>query len=353
MRVASARLQPYLVPLVRPWVAASATLAERRGMLVGVGLGDGVTGWGDCAPLPSSGESGHDRVLAALDSALKALPGRTVREALAGLDAIPEPEARWALETALLDAKARRLGLPLYRLLGGADDGAGAVAINGALGVLDEGCADRAEALLARGFSVGKVKLGVLGPEAEITALHVLAQRTNGRLRLRLDANRAWSEAEAVRVLDAIAGLSIDGVEEPLAAPSVGALARLQARYRFAIAVDESLPALGADALLGSPSVRRLVVKPARLGGIAATLALAARARAAGVEMVLTSVVDSAIGVTAVAHLARALPCPACHGLGTLEWLAADVAPPPSILGGALVLPDGPGLGLSPFGDAP
>ena len=353
MRVAAIRLRPYLLPLVRPWVAASATLSERRGMLVGIGLGCGVTGWGDCAPLPSSGADGHDRAFAGLAEAAGSLAGRSVDDALAALAALPCPEVRWALETALLDAKARRLGVPLFRLLGGGDGGLDAVAVNGALGTLDQGCAARAEALLARGFGVGKIKLGVFAMDAEIAGLRTLARRTGGRLRLRLDANRAWSEAEAVTLLDALDGLPVDGIEEPLAAPDIGALARLQARYGFAVAVDESLPALGAGALLRGPAVRRLVVKPARLGGMAATLRLAAMARAAGVELVLTSVVDSAIGVAATAHLARALPCPAVHGLGTLDWLAADVAPPPLTAEGALILPGGPGLGLTPDGETP
>ena len=82
--------------------------------------------------------------------------------------------------------------------------------------------------------------------------------------------------------LDAISDLPIDGVEEPLATPTVEALGRLQRGLAFPIAVDESLPALGADALLAAGAVRRLVVKPARLGGIAVTLRLAEKARAAG-----------------------------------------------------------------------
>lgn len=350
MRIAFARRHPYALPLVRPWVAASAILRVRSGMLVELGFGDGLAGWGDCAPLPSSGEDGHARTFAALATTLGDLPGREAGAALATLGAIPCPEVRWAVETALLDAQARRAGLPLVRHL--RCDAPDVVPINVALGALDSDTAARAEAALAQGFTVAKIKLGVAGIAAEIAGLRALAHSTAGRLRLRLDANRAWSETEAVTVLDAIADLPVDGVEEPLAAPTVGDLARLQARYDFALAVDESLPALGAASLLAGPAVRRLVVKPARLGGLAATLRLAAAARAAGVDMVLTSVVESAVGVTATAHLAAALPCRAVHGLGTLGWLAADVAPPPLSNGGALILPGGPGLGMVPFGKA-
>ena len=62
----------------------------------------------------------------------------------------------------------------------------------------------------------------------------------------------------------------------------------------------------------------------------------------------MTSVVDSAIGVTAAAHLAAALPAGPAHGLATLEWLAEDVATPPSIVAGKLQLAPGAGLGVIP-----
>lgn len=222
--------------------------------------------------------------------------------------------------------------------------------INAALGPLDAGCADRAEAAAERGFAVGKIKVGVGTPDDERRALADVIERTRGRLRVRLDANRAWPEEDARRFLESLVGQPIDGVEEPLDDPTPAALARLQTDLPFPLAADESLPVLGVDALLDVGAVRRLVVKPARLGGIRATLVLAEKARAAGVELVLTSVVDSAVGVTAAAHLAAALPVDAIHGLGTLDWLARDVAPAPVIVDGALCLPAGCGLGLAPKG---
>ncbi|WP_299440319.1 enolase C-terminal domain-like protein [uncultured Rhodospira sp.] len=369
MRIAGATVHPYALPLVRPWVASRATLTERRGRLLAVVADDGLVGWGDCAPLPSSGEAGHARVFQALDAAARTLPGRDTAEVPD--DDLPEvPEVRWAIETALLDLEARRAGLPLWRFLRASvtvmagSEGTGArndaprtispvrVAVNAALGPLDPGCADRAEAAAERGFAVGKIKVGVGRIDDERRALAAVVDRTRGRLSLRLDANRAWPEADARRVLDSLIGRPIDGVEEPLADPTPAALARLQQDLPFPLAADESLPVLGLDALLQARAVRRLVVKPARLGGIRATLALATKARAAGVEVVLTSVVDSAIGVTAAAHLAAALPTENTHGLGTLDWLARDVAPVPVIVDGALCLPAGPGLGLVPLGEA-
>ncbi len=319
------RLYPYVLPLVRPWTDAGLTLTERRGVLVRLGT-DGVEGWGDCAPLPGRTED--------LATALRSLKASG-----------HGPAARCALETARLDLAARRAGIPLARLL--AADASDSVAVNAALGGLDDGCVARARAAAAAGFAVAKVKVGLADPGVEIAYLRALAAAVP--LRLRLDANRAWDETTARSFLGALAGLPIEAVEEPLADPNAAALGWLQAPLPFPLAVDESLATLGLDSVLAC-GIRRLVLKPVELGGPAAALAVARRARAAGLEVVVTSALDSAVGVVAAAHLAAALgdDGPA-HGLATLDWLAFDTAPRPRLSGGRLFLPAGAGLGLVPF----
>lgn len=326
---------PYRLPLKRPWVAAATTLTERRGALLRLSDEDGLEGWGDCAPLPSGGNA--EAVLAALEAFCR-------RPASAESCDLP-PEARWAVETAQADLAAQRAGLPLWRHLGGMH---GEVAVNAALGPLDDTCAARAQAALEQGHAIGKIKVGLDDVDAELARLAALVDATAGKLRLRLDANRAWNGGDAARFLAAIAGLPIDAVEEPLAQPDPAALARLQRDLPYALAIDESLPQFGADTLIEARAVRRFVLKPARLGGIAATQAVATKAQAAGIEVVLTSVVDSAVGVAAAAHLAAALAPTLAHGLGTSTWLAQDVATPLPIIAGKMRLPDASGLGLRP-----
>ncbi len=145
-------LRPYALPLKQAWRAASATLVERRGMLIGV-FAEGLAGWGDCAPLPSSGELGHARAFAVLEQAAGALRGMTLDVALDGLAGIENAQARWAVETALLDLSARQRGLPLHR-------GAGREACaarrcqRSRRARLTTRCAERVAAALADGFSV-------------------------------------------------------------------------------------------------------------------------------------------------------------------------------------------------------
>jgi O-succinylbenzoate synthase len=208
----------------------------------------------------------------------------------------------------------------------------------------------RRAAALAQGYTIGKIKVGMAGVDVELARLRVLVDATAGRLRLRLDANRAWPDAVAQRFLAAIADLPIDAVEEPLAAPTLATLAALQAGLPYAIAVDESLPQLGADALVAARAVRRFVLKPARIGGFAATQAIARQAAAAGIEVVLTSVIDSAVGVRATASGCRCGTGAETRigaRTGTGAWLAADVAATPLIVAGDMILPEVPGLGCA------
>jgi o-succinylbenzoate synthase len=341
------RLRPYALPLKSDWRAATATLSLRRGLLIGV-EGGGEIGWGDCAPLPSSGAEGHERAFAQLRAAAHDLRHASFEAARARLNDIESPEARWALDTALFDQSMRRRGLALRRAL--SRQPLDLLPVNAALGPLDASCADRAELAVAQGFVFAKIKVGLAPVAKEAARLAEVSARVGGRLRLRLDANRAWSEPDAIRFLDAVADLPIDGVEEPLAEPSVERLRWLQKRTPFALAIDESLFELGPERVFDLRAARRLVLKPARIGGFGASLRLAERAAAAGMEVVITSVVESAIGVAAAAQLAAALGAGIAHGLATGPWLAEDVAPPLVLSEGFLRLPECPGLGVAPFG---
>ncbi len=92
--------------------------------------------------------------------------------------------------------------------------------------------------------------------------------------------------------------------------------------------------------------MRRLVLKPAALGGLRRTLALARRLQAGGIEVVITSLIESAAGLWPTAQLAAAIGSPIPQGLATADWLREDLGPPPRVQAGHLDLPDSPGSGF-------
>ncbi len=349
----TAHWQPYRLPLRAAWSTAAGGFAWREGWLLRLETEEGLYGYGDCAPLPAMGTETLAQAAAALHAQAPTLLGQTVETSLAALldpTGNSAPAARCALECALLDLAAQAARQPLARfLMPGASD---AVRVNAALGSALHVDDQTLVSAVAQGFGVLKLKVGCAPVDEELARLRALAAQLPSRVQLRLDANRAWRIDEARHFIESCADLPIEMLEEPLADPQPERLRRLQALCAFPLALDESGPTMATlEAFVDAPPVRRLVLKPPRLGGLLPALALARRARAAGIECVVTSSVDSACGVLAAAHLAAALEGIGnglAHGLATSCWLAEDLGTAPPILAGHLRLPPTAGLGFVP-----
>ena len=143
--------------------------------------------------------------------------------------------------------------------------------------------------------------------------------------RIRIDANGAWNVDEAEHAVHALARFDLEYVEQPCA--SVAELAELRARIKYMgipIAADESVRKASdplAVARAGAADIVVLKVQP--LGGIHATFALANQA---GLPVVVSSALETAIGIGMGLQLAAALPelefdC----GLGTSALFTDDV----------------------------
>lgn len=356
--IVAARVHRYLLPLRKPWRTAAGGLTGREGWLVRIDVDDGRSGYGDCAPLAASGTETAAVAKAALSKHLQRLSGLSADEALATLDRMlgdKAPAARYAVETALLDLIAQQRCLPLADLLKDASRPVAdvrrttRVTVNAALGSLRDVTDEAILAACAAGFRVLKLKVGVCAVEHEVARLHRVTTLLPAGVVLRLDANRAWRTSDAVRFVRACAGQPVDMIEEPLATPQIESLRRLQSSTAVAIAVDESAATLDVQRLLDTRPIRRLVLKPARCAGLLRAISLTRHAADAGFECVITSIVDSACGVTAAAHLAAAVDNGLAHGLATSSWLAEDTGSPPRITNGDLLVSQKPGLGFSPW----
>jgi o-succinylbenzoate synthase len=289
------RLFPYRLPLIRPWRFAGRRIHQRRGWLIRVWDRDGVPGWGEAAPLPEAGTETAVSTGTWLHAVTPALLGLPPDRALAGLPpatAAP-PAARCGLEAALLDLAARQSGQPLARLLAaGAPD---SVAVNAALGPLELLHQADLGAALAAGYSCLKLKLLTPDPDLTGARLRALDRRLPGGVVLRLDANRAWSPGAAAALLQQLPASRVELVEEPVAG-DLRTLARLRAASPVPLALDESVTPASLERLLTGAAADLLVLKPMRLGGLLPCLEQARRARAAGLEVFVTGLLDGTPG---------------------------------------------------------
>ena len=120
--------------------------------------------------------------------------------------------------------------------------------------------------------------------------------------------------------------------------------------------MDESLTSMTHQALIESGVIRRLVLKPMTVGGLKPAMDIARQARQAGMECVVTSVLESAAGIWAASHLAAAIDplFPGlAHGLATSHWLSQNTGAPPVVIGGKINLSTTVGSGFHPYAQQP
>lgn len=195
--------------------------------------------------------------------------------------------------------------------------------------------------VLARfpGCTTIKVKVAERGQALadDIARVRAVRETAGEAALIRVDANGAWSVDEAMAALAALGEFGLDYAEQPCA--SVAELAELRARLnahpaapRIRVAADESVrKAEDPLAVARAGAADLLVIKAQPLGGIACTLELV---REAGLPVIVSSALDTSVGIAMGLHLAAALPEGSLHGacgLGTATLLAGDVTADPLI----------------------
>jgi len=302
---------------------------------------EGLTGLGEGSASHYYGES-YETMHAALDAwaprlgddpfALDAIEAR--------LDAtlMGNRSARAALEMALHDWIGKKLGLPVWKLLG--LDATAAPVSCVTLGMAGpEEMERKLDEVL--GFPAIKVKLGAPG---DVENLKRVRRRYAGRLQV--DANAAWSAADAVRVLREIEPLGIELVEQPVARGDLDGLRWVRERSPIPVFADESCHRL-ADVGLLAGRVDGINLKIMKTGGIREMLRMIHAARAHGMKVLLGSMIESSLGLSAAAQLAPLADYLDLDG----HWLLAadpfDGAPGEL---GAITLGERPGLGVVPAG---
>ncbi len=186
------------------------------------------------------------------------------------------------------------------------------------------------EHLLAAGYATVKLKVGRQALQRNIDSVRSARAALGTGGALRLDANRCWDLATAVRFGTAVADCGIEYIEEPLADPAQ--LARFYALTGVPVALDETLAAADPEVVEIPAGVAALVLKPMVLGGFETTARLIRLARRHGLKSVLSSVFESGIGVAALANVAAALCGDTPAGLDTYRWLREDVLAVPLVL---------------------
>ncbi|MFZ1411804.1 MAG: o-succinylbenzoate synthase [Micropruina sp.] len=258
-------------------------LTRRSGLLI-----RGAAGWGEWSPFP---EYGFPEILAWWAAALEAAE-----------EGFPDPVRDWVPVNSIVPAV---------------------------------GPEDAARLALAGGCRTAKVKVAQAGQRFADDLERVEAVRSALGLqgRVRIDVNGAWSVDQAYRNLRQLTRFDLEYVEQPCAtAEELADLRRRLARsgIEVLIAADESIRRSGdPEAVVALEAADIAVLKVQPLGGVRRCLALAERL---GLPVVVSSAIESSVGIRAGVALAAALPeLPYACGLNTVALLANDVTDDPLV----------------------
>lgn len=345
------------VPTIRPHKLSVATMHTQTLVLVRVRCADGIEGWGEATTIGglAYGEESPESIKTNIDTyfapLLLGMEANQVARAMAKIRKAIQGNrfAKCAIETALLDAQARRLGVPLSELLGGRVRDELPVAWTLASGDTAKDIAEAEQMLELRRHRIFKLKIGLRDVMDDVAHVLEIKRALGQRASVRVDVNQAWSELDAVRGIAALEAGGVDLIEQPVKAGNHGAMARLKQRFDVAIMADEALH--GPDdalALARADAADVYAVKITQSGGLLPALEVATVARLAGVGLYGGTMLEGGIGTAATAHV--------CSTFAELAWgtelfgpllLTQELLREPLVYRDFMLqVPTGPGLGV-------
>lgn len=351
------RVETLLVdlPTIRPHKLSVATMNGQTLMLVKVHCSDGIVGIGEgttIAGLAYGGESPESMKLAVDTYFRPVMVGQdatTVRALMARIGKMVKENrfAKCAVETALLDAHGKRLGLPVSELLGGRMRSRLPVAWTLASGDTKTDIAEAEKMLDLRRHRIFKLKIGARPLRQDIAHVAAIKRALGERASVRVDVNMAWSETDAAYGMAALADAGCDLVEQPVA--SAAALARLVRRFPVALMADESLHGPESAFELAKVSGADVfAVKIEQSGGLFNAQRVATIADAAGIGLYGGTMLEGAFGTVASAQVFSTF--------ANLQWgtelfgpllLTEEILTTPlNYSEFELTVPSGPGLGI-------
>ena len=300
------------IPTIRPHKMAVATMQNQTLVLVKLITEDGFIGWGEATTIGGLGygdespESVKINIETYFAPLLKSLKGLNVAQTfqLIKKNINGNRFAKCAIQTALLDIQAQRLGVPLSEVLGGRIRNSVPVLWVLASGDTTKDIAEAEQMIQAKRHNIFKLKIGSRSVQADVEHVLAIKHALGADISVRVDVNRAWSELEAIKGIQALQDGGIDLIEQPCAIENIDAMQRLTQRFDIAIMADESL--------MGPESAYRLAkrnaasvfaVKVAQSGGLVEACEVGNIAKLAGIDLYGGTMLEGPVGTIASAQV--------------------------------------------------
>lgn len=341
------------LPLVEPFTISSGTESMRRILLVELEDRDGVTGWGECVAMtfPNYNAESIDTAWLALSEWIIPIIQQESLEKPADIYPLLQQRirghemAKASVEMGAWALWAEKQGISLAKLLGGTRD---RVATGISIGIQSSPAvlAEKVGRYIEEGYRKIKIKIK---PGYDISYVAAVREAHGDEVSIMVDANNAYTldDLDTLKQLDTFNLLMI---EQPLAWDDIVQHARVQRALKTPVCLDESITKVErAQDMVTLGSGRIINIKPGRVGGFTASLAIHDFTQAHGIPVWCGGMLESGIGRAHNVALAS-LPnfsLPGDVSPSRRYWKKDIVSPEWEMTDGMLTVPlDKPGLGV-------
>ena len=317
MRISNISIGYIKIPLRTPFRTALRVVDSIHDLIVKITSDTGLTGFGEAPPTAViTGDTTQS-----IEAAIRYF----IAPAITGMD-LGDPEAvfaamekaiakntsaKAAIDMALYDLMAKEKGLPLYRLLAGENEAGIRTELKTDLTIsvneVDEMVRDSVSAV-REGYNILKVKVGKGGAK-DVERIREIRAAVGPDVTLRVDANQGWSREEAVRTIgqmeDALTDIEL--VEQPVSCHDFKGLAYVTANVKTPVLADEAVfSPEDAERIIEEHAADLINIKLMKTGGIYQALRICEMAKKSEVSCMAGCMLESAVSVSAAAHLAAA-----------------------------------------------
>ncbi|KAK4479301.1 hypothetical protein RD792_014812, partial [Penstemon davidsonii] len=325
--------RPLNVPLIAPFTIASSRLSRVENVAIRIELSNGCVGWGEAPILPHVTAEDQPIALAKTVEAcqfLKQSYGRTLGLVLNDINGMLPGHSfasvRAGVEMALIDAVARSIGIPLWRLFGGVSN---AITTDITIPIVSPTeAAELASKYHVEGFKILKLKVGK-NLSADIQVLQAIRMVHPDCLFI-LDANEGYNSEEAIQVLEKLHEMEVTPIlfEQPVHRDDWKGLGYVSEvarnKYGVSVAADESCRSLDDVKKIVKENLADVVnIKLAKVGVLGA-LEIIDLARESGLDLMIGGMVETRLAMGFAGHLAAGLGCFKFIDLDTPILLAED-----------------------------
>jgi o-succinylbenzoate synthase len=354
MKITGFELGKLRIPLKMPFKTALRTIDYMEDVVIVLETDTGHRGFGSApATAVITGET-HGSIIEAIRSIiLPAIKNEDIQNLNHVVDLIQGSlyknfSAKAAVEIAVYDLFAQSLRAPLYKILGGGEPVL-STDLTISVDYIDKMVQDAIDAA-DRGFEALKIKVGK-DMRVDIERVKAIYAAVSDRALIRLDANQGWTPKQTVTALRELesSGVEIEFIEQPVRGNDVEGMKYVTERVTTAVMADES--SFGPREVIDLIQMRGadiINIKLMKTGGISNAIKIADIAALYDIDCMMGCMLETAIGVSAAAHVAVAK----ANSITRVDLDAPSLATVNPVVGGVsfngseIRISDAPGLGI-------